>query len=41
MTIETTSQTKIHTDMDMEDDLEVDSFEDENDYSMSLEERKE
>lgn len=38
VTIETTSSTRIHSDVEIEDDLSIDSFEEDNDFYMTLEE---
>ena len=40
ITIETTSKTRIHSDIELDDDLSVESFEDNQDLYLSLEERK-
>lgn len=41
VTIETTSKTRIHSDIEMDDDLSVESFEDNQDLYLTIEERKE
>lgn len=41
VTIETTSKTRIHSDIEMDDDLSVESFEENQDLYLTLEERKE
>ena len=41
VTIETTSSTRIHSDVEIEDDLSIDSFEEDNDFYLTHEEWKE